>query len=161
VDSGLVFTGPDGAPLHPADVTDHFQLLARRAGLPLIRLHDLRHGAATMALAAGVDMKVVQTMLRHASESTTSTFYTSVLPEVARAAAEKTALIIPRSSWRTLGLSSGSHQTTVDSQDDQARSPETTKPQVNDDVDLRSESAPPGTRTPNPLVKSQLLCQLS
>ncbi len=49
VDSGLVFTEPDGAPLHPADVTDHFQFLARRAGLPPIRLHDLRHGAATMA----------------------------------------------------------------------------------------------------------------
>jgi hypothetical protein len=48
VDSGLVFTEPDGAPLHLADVTDQFQFLARLAGLPPIRLHDLRHGAATM-----------------------------------------------------------------------------------------------------------------
>jgi hypothetical protein len=38
---------------------------------------------------------------------------------------------------------------------------ETTEAQVNSDVDLRFSGAPPGTRTPNPLVKSQLLCQLS
>jgi integrase len=163
VESGLVFTEPDGAPLHPAEVTERFQFLARRAGLPPIRLHDLRHGAATMALAAGVEMKVVQAMLRHASESTTSMFYTSVLPEVARAAAEKTALIIPRSSSGTLGLPSGSPETTVDSEDDQTRLPGNTKPQVNMDVDLRCECAPPGTRTPNPLVKRarQIRCTVS
>jgi hypothetical protein len=49
-------------------------------------------------------MKVVQAMLRHASESTTSQFYTTVLAEVARAAAEKVALIIPRTSPGPLGL---------------------------------------------------------
>ncbi|GGK11114.1 hypothetical protein GCM10010123_46350 [Pilimelia anulata] len=52
-DSGLVFTTPIGSALHPADVTDHFQHLTRQAALPPIRLHDLRHGAATLALAAG------------------------------------------------------------------------------------------------------------
>jgi integrase len=78
VSSGPVFTQPDGSPYHPADVTDHFQFLVRQDGLPPIRLHDLRHGAASLALAAGVDMKVVQAMLRHASESTTSKFYTNV-----------------------------------------------------------------------------------
>lgn len=57
VDSGLVFTTPTGQAVHPAEVTDHFQHLARQAGLPPIRLHNLRHGAATLALAAGVDMK--------------------------------------------------------------------------------------------------------
>jgi site-specific recombinase XerD len=54
------------------------------------------HGAATLALAAGVDMKVVQDMLRHSSIIVTRDLYTSVLPEVARAAAEATAAIIPR-----------------------------------------------------------------
>jgi integrase len=123
VESGLVFTEPDGSPLHPADVTELFQRLAAAAGLPPIRLHDLRHGAATLALAAGVDMKVVQHMLRHASETTTSKFYTSVLPEVARAAAEKVELIIPRASARRLGRGSGAVETTVDSQNDQAGPP--------------------------------------
>lgn len=84
-------------------MTELFQVLVRQAGLPPIRLHDLRHGTATLTLAAGVEMKVVQHMLRHASETTTSKFYTSVLPEVARAAAEKTAMIIPRVSNASSG----------------------------------------------------------
>src|SRR5439155_18622272 len=79
VDTGLVFTTSTGQAVHPADVTDHFQDLARQAGLPPIRLHDLRHGAATIALAAGVDMKTVQAMLRHSSVSITADTYTSVL----------------------------------------------------------------------------------
>lgn len=96
VDTGLVFTTSTGEAVHPADVTDHFQHLARQAGLPPIRLHDLRHGAATLALAAGVDMKTVQHMLRHSSITITADTYTSVLPELARGAAEKTAAIVPR-----------------------------------------------------------------
>ncbi len=96
VDTGLVFTTATGQAVHPADVTDHFQYLARQAGLPPIRLHDLRHGAATLALAAGVDMKTVQHMLRHSSITITADTYTSVLPELARGAAEKTAAIVPR-----------------------------------------------------------------
>jgi integrase len=95
-DTGLAFTTPIGEAVHPADVTDHFQHLARQAGLPPIRLHDLRHGAATLALAAGVDMKTVQAMLRHSSITITADTYTSVLPELARGAAEKTAAFVPR-----------------------------------------------------------------
>lgn len=67
-DSRLVFTTPTGKRLHPADVTDHFHELADAAGLPPVRLHDLRHGAATIALAAGVDMKVISSRLRHSDE---------------------------------------------------------------------------------------------
>jgi integrase len=48
-ESGLVFTRQDGAALHPEYVTRHFERLARDAGLPPIRLHDFRHGAATLA----------------------------------------------------------------------------------------------------------------
>jgi hypothetical protein len=88
----------------PADVTDRFRELTRRAGLPPIQLHDLRHGAATLALAAGVDPKVVQHMLRHSSITVTMNIYTTVLPEVALAAAEATAKIIPRQSASSLGL---------------------------------------------------------
>jgi integrase len=161
VESGLVFTEVDGSPLHPADVTDHFRFLARQAGLPPIRLHDLRHGAATIALAAGVDMKVVQHMLRHASITTTSDLYTNVLPELAREAAEATARMIPRTKINSLGLSSGTHQPVMDGSGDLDIVAEDTKPQVSGDADLRFWCTPPGTRTPNPLVKSQLLCQLS
>jgi integrase len=103
----LAFTQWDGSPLHPADVTDVFYELCRLAGLPPIRLHDLRHGAATLALAAGVEMKVVQRMLRHSSITVTADTYTTVLPQVAFAAAEATAAIIPRRSARSLGLANG------------------------------------------------------
>jgi integrase len=96
VESGLVFTDTNGDELHPAAVTARFRALAAQAGLPPIRLHDLRHGAATTALAAGVDMKVVQAMLRHANITTTSNLYTNVLPEVAHAAALNIAAAIPR-----------------------------------------------------------------
>ena len=52
VHSGLVFTRENGSALHPASVTTRFERLVREAGLPPIRLHDLRHGAATWASPA-------------------------------------------------------------------------------------------------------------
>ncbi len=157
----LAFTQWDGSPLHPAHVTDVFYELIRQAGLPPIRLHDLRHGAATLALAAGVEMKVVQRMLRHSSITVTANTYTTVLPQVAFAAAEATAAIIPRQSARSLGLASGSPTTTVDSPETEETLPENRNPQAENFSSLGIEGAPSGTRTPNPLVKSQLLCQLS
>jgi hypothetical protein len=85
----------------------------------------------------------------------------TVLPEVALAAAEATAKIIPRTATRQLGHISGSSVTIVDTQEAEAMIPDNTKPQVEEIFNLGSECAPSGTRTPNPLVKSQLLCQLS
>ncbi len=112
--SGKVFATEDGAALHPATLTAQFERLAFTAGLPPIRLHDLRHGAATLALAAGVDMKVISAMLRHSSMTITADTYTSILPDVAREAAEAVAAMVPRAatgegSTGTLGLPSGSH----------------------------------------------------
>jgi hypothetical protein len=60
------------------------------------RTHDLRHGAATLALAAEVDLRVVQEMLGHSSIVLTADTYTSVLPAVAHSAAEKVATLIIR-----------------------------------------------------------------
>ena len=108
VESGRVFTREDGAWIQPDWLSDHVDRLVRRSGLPPIRLHDLRHGAATLALAAGVDMKVVQEMLGHSSYTLTSDTYTSVLPEVAREAAEAAARLIPRQkAKRTAGHAAG------------------------------------------------------
>lgn len=63
VDTGFVFTRADGTGLHPAWASAWFKQLAREAGLPPIRLHDLCHGAAFLMLAAGVDIKVVADVL--------------------------------------------------------------------------------------------------
>jgi len=67
---------------------------AKTPGLPPIRLHDLRHGATSLALSAGVELKVVQEMLGHSSIVLTADTYTSVLPDAAHAAAEKVAALI-------------------------------------------------------------------
>jgi integrase len=92
--SGYVFTCLNGDPMAPDRLTRIFKKLAALAGLPPIRLHDLRHGAASLALSAGVELKVVQEMLGHSSIVLTADTYTSVLPDVAHAAAEKVAALI-------------------------------------------------------------------
>lgn len=66
------------------------------SGLPPVRLHDLRHLAATLALLAGHDIKVVQEKLGHSSRQITSDTYTSVLPEMMRAEAESVMAVVPR-----------------------------------------------------------------
>jgi integrase len=63
-DSGRCFTREDGTPLRPSWVSHRFDTLAARAGLPPILPHGLRHGSATMALAAGVPIKAISEMLR-------------------------------------------------------------------------------------------------
>lgn len=100
MDTGLVFTDTDGAPLHPAWVTQQFVLLAREADLPPIRLHDLRHGAATHALSAGVDVKVVSEMLGHSSSTITRDTYTSVVDDVKHAAAAALASVFRQAGKR-------------------------------------------------------------
>ncbi|GAA1550320.1 tyrosine-type recombinase/integrase [Dactylosporangium maewongense] len=96
VDSGRVFTREDGSELNPPWLTDLFGDLVAVAGLPPIRLHDLRHGAATLAKAAGIDTKVISEMLGHSSRKITDDTYGHVFAEVAREAAEATAAIVPR-----------------------------------------------------------------
>ncbi|WP_216211161.1 tyrosine-type recombinase/integrase [Amycolatopsis aidingensis] len=95
-ETGLVVTNPDGSPVHPAKVTDAFYELAEAAGLPPIRLHDLRHAAATIALAAGASLKEVQALLGHSSITITADTYTHILPDLARDTAEATAALVPR-----------------------------------------------------------------
>jgi integrase len=93
-DSGFVFTQPDGTPLHPAHVSHQFKQIAMEADLPPVRLHDLRHGAATILLAAGHDIKIVQETLGLSSITIAADTYTSVLPHLARQSAEDAANII-------------------------------------------------------------------
>ncbi len=100
IDSGRVFTYEDGSPLRPTWIGDRFEKLYRAAGLPPIRLHDLRHTAATLMLAARIDLKVVQETLGHSTYAVTADIYSSVLPELAQAAAAATVAIVPRKTAR-------------------------------------------------------------
>lgn len=95
VETGLVFTQENGSWLHPGKVTNLFERLVAASGLPPIRLHDLRHGAATLMLAAGVDVKVVSDTLGHSDTRITRDIYQSVLPQVGKSAAEATAKLVP------------------------------------------------------------------
>jgi integrase len=61
--TGRVFTREDGSSLRPGAVSEHFATVVARLGLPLVRFHDLRHGAATMLLAAGQPPKVISQAL--------------------------------------------------------------------------------------------------
>jgi len=86
--AGLVFTREDGRGLRPQHATKHFAVLAGQLGLPVIRVHDLRHTHASVALAAGVDLKVVSERLGHSQISITADLYTHVSRGVSQAAAD-------------------------------------------------------------------------
>src|SRR5262249_44070430 len=91
VDHGLVFCRYDGSPLHPDLITRRFRALVEQTGLPRIRLHDLRHTYATLALRAGVHPKVVSERLGHATVWITLDPYSHVAPSLDRQAAETVA----------------------------------------------------------------------
>ncbi|MCW2779357.1 MAG: phage integrase [Frankiales bacterium] len=71
------------------------QDLAKAAGLPRNGLHDLRHGAASLQIAAGVDLAIVSKRLRHSSLSITADTYTHLLEGVGRQAAEAARAMVP------------------------------------------------------------------
>jgi integrase len=139
-DADFVFTRADGSPLNPNAVTAAFIKLVRKAGLPHIRLHDLRHTHATLMLKAGVHPKVVSERLGHASVSITLDTYSHMLPGLQEAAAER-----------------------FDDMIDSSLTEE--KPEV--DVSKmfakmgKLNGRPYRIRTCDTLIKSQVLCQLS
>lgn len=102
-DSGYVFVAEDGAPLHPDFLTRRFHHLVGGSGLPPVRLHDLRHGAASLAHCAGVDLKTVQAQLGHSSIVLTADTYTSVLTDLLAYAAEATARLVLAAAARNPG----------------------------------------------------------
>ena len=87
-DRGLVFPNTIGG---YADYTNlmprHFKPLLKKAGLPDIRFHDLRHTCATLLLTKGVHPKIVSEMLGHSSVSITLDVYSHVIPGLGNAAA--------------------------------------------------------------------------
>lgn len=97
-DHDLVFAREDGSYLKPEVVSTTFQSLVAKAGLRRVRLHDLRHGQASIMLAAGVDMTVVSKRLGHSGIRITSDTYTHLLEGVGRQAAEAAAALVPRGS---------------------------------------------------------------
>jgi integrase len=88
-ENGLVFVSETGEPLDRCSVTNHrFKLLLKRAGLPQIRFHDLRHTCATLLLSKNVNPKIVSEMLGHATIAITLDTYSHVLPTMQSEAAK-------------------------------------------------------------------------
>ena len=78
-----MFSTSVGTHIHPTkDILDPLKQLLKKAGLPTIRFHDLRHSSATLLLSAGIHPKVVQEILGHSQISMTMDTYSHVLPNM-------------------------------------------------------------------------------
>ena len=88
-ENGLIFASEVGEPLNRHDLTlRRFKPLLKRAGLPEIRFHDLRHTCATLLLSKNVNPKIVSEMLGHATIAITLDTYSHVLPTMQESAAK-------------------------------------------------------------------------
>ncbi|MFF3665373.1 tyrosine-type recombinase/integrase [Microtetraspora malaysiensis] len=95
-DHDLVWAEPNGRPLTPGRVSDGFKQLARAAGLPVIKLHEARHTAASLALEAGLHAKIVSEQLGHANTQITLNLYTHVRQALHDEAAERVLTLVQR-----------------------------------------------------------------
>lgn len=89
--SPCVFTTPVGTPVDPLNDYREFKKLLGKAGLPPVRLHDLRHTAASLLVAQGVPPRVVMEILGHSQIALTMNTYSHVALEVSREAANRIA----------------------------------------------------------------------
>jgi integrase len=85
----IVFPGPSGDYMRPPTARSRFATALRAAGLPTMRLHDLRHTTATLLLEDGEQMHVVRDILGHSSVATTLDTYGHVTAGMQKAAAER------------------------------------------------------------------------
>lgn len=93
-DHDLVFPSRVGTPIEPTNVNRWFRELRGRAGLPWLRLHDLRHAFATFMLHEGADLRLIMETLGHSQISVTADLYTHVLMPRQRAASEAVDTLI-------------------------------------------------------------------
>jgi integrase len=95
-DGDYIFARADGSPVQPKTLSYRFQVLAREAGLPEIRLHDGRHMSATWGLIAGENILVTSKRLGHARPQITQQLYQHVLDGMQEQAAERRAALLTR-----------------------------------------------------------------
>ena len=97
--TGWVFTNATGKPIHPHSISQTFNRIVKRAEVPKIRLHDLRHTHGTLLIKNGVPVKVVSERLGLGNPAFTIDTYQHVLPGMQAEAARKfESLIVPEAS---------------------------------------------------------------
>jgi len=101
--TGYVFTQLGGAPIAPDMISKDFCAIVRKAGLPHLTLHGLRHAHATMALTAGVNPKTISERLGHSSIATTMDVYSHVLPGIQEEAAQAVEEVLSQARRKRLG----------------------------------------------------------
>jgi integrase len=89
VEGDYVFRNRDGGPLDPDNLDRAFKRHLTAAGLPSVRLHDLRHTHASLLIAAGVHPKAIQARLGHTSITTTLNTYGHLMPSAFQGVGEK------------------------------------------------------------------------
>jgi integrase len=94
-DSGRMFTTDFGAPLNPDWISRRFKAMAKEAGLPVIKFHAARHTAATLALQAKIDTKIVSETLGHSTTRITEDLYQHVSVQMQIGAAEMVVALLP------------------------------------------------------------------
>ena len=87
-----------GTPLSPRNVDRSFEESIARAGVPRVRLHDLRHCNASLDLSTGTSVKAVATRLGHSDPSITLRTYAHVMPHEETAAAERLGALLSTES---------------------------------------------------------------
>jgi len=92
--TGLVFTREDGTAWHPDRISKLFEQAVSASGLPRVRLHDLRHTHASLALGASISPKVISDRLGHSTTAFTMDTYSHYLPALAQDAADKIAALV-------------------------------------------------------------------
>jgi integrase len=86
---GLVFTTPSGLPIHGSNLLPEFRAHLARLGLPKVSIHDLRHSAATVLLAQGVELSTISRILGHSTIRVTADIYAHAVPQLQVEAARK------------------------------------------------------------------------
>ncbi len=96
-DSDFVFTTGIGTPLEPRNLQRAFDQIVAIAGLPTVRIHDLRHTAATLLLTQGVHPRLVMELLGHSGIAVTMNTYSHVVPALRKETANQMdAILNPR-----------------------------------------------------------------
>lgn len=145
----------------PRNVNRHFDRLCEKAGVRRVRFHDLRQSCASLLYSQGVPLEVIQDVLGHSSPTVTKVIYVDVAEDVTRTPSTDSASSSGSTTKRDVGVRVGVRKGGRVVGPPCRHVPGNTKAQVRECLPGLSRSALGGIRTPNLLIRSQMLYPLS